>query len=78
MKLADFLTAHGLTVPAFAREAGVAHTTVYRILSGMQVPGPQTRRKIAFTTRGLVTERDLLREAAEVAAVAAPLEAAAC
>lgn len=77
MKLAAYLLSNGITVPDLARKAAVAHTTVYRILSGVQVPGPRTRAKIARATDGLVTERDLLLEAAEVASVSPPFGAAA-
>jgi transcriptional regulator with XRE-family HTH domain len=77
MKLAAYLRDTGVTVPELARKAGLYHTTVYRILSGVQVPGPRTRAKIARATNGLVTERDLLRDAAEVAALSVPIEAVA-
>jgi transcriptional regulator with XRE-family HTH domain len=77
MKLAAYLHETGITVPELARKAALWHTTLYRILSGVQVPGPRTRAKIARATGGLVTERDLLRDAAELAAVSASPEKAA-
>jgi transcriptional regulator with XRE-family HTH domain len=77
MKLAAYLQDTGITVPELARKAALWHTTLYRILSGVQVPGPRTRAKIARATGGLVTERDLLRDAAEMAAVSSSTERAA-
>ncbi len=69
MKLADHIRDRGLNAHSFAQVAGVAHTTIGRILAGEVVPGPQTRRKIVEATSGEVTERDLLIGVAEIVGV---------
>ena len=65
MKLSDYLTAHSLTRARFAELAGIAHTTVSRILDQGMVPRRDTCERISEATRGEVSEGDLLIEATE-------------
>lgn len=64
MRLSDWLSTSGMNPTQFARQAGVAHTTVLRILAGNYHPQRDTRRRIVNATGGEVTEAELLVEAA--------------
>lgn len=64
MKLSDWLSQSGMNPTRFARQAGMAHTTVLRILNGGYHPQKETRLRIVRATGGEVTEAELLVEAA--------------
>ena len=66
MKLADYLRSRGITPYRFGRVAGVAHTTVSRLVAGAHVPRAETRQRISVATGGMVSERDLLLEGASL------------
>lgn len=63
MKLREYLSETGTNVLQFSRLAGVAHSTVLRLLSGEVIPRRPTLKKIAGATDGRVSEGDLLIEA---------------
>lgn len=63
MQLSAYLSFQGLNVLQFARKAGIAHTTVSRLLRGEVIPRRPTIKKIAAATDGQVSERELLIEA---------------
>ena len=64
MRLKEWLSHTGMSVPEFASRAGVAHTTIYRILCGGYHPRRPLRERIVSATGGDVTEAELLVEAA--------------
>jgi transcriptional regulator with XRE-family HTH domain len=71
MNLRDFMRHHAIAPVEMSRLAGVDHSTLWRLLNGKGIPNRKTREKIAAATKGQVSERDLLREAAEVVEAAA-------
>lgn len=66
MKLSTYLSTHSITRAALAERAGIAHTTVGRLLDQGMLPRRETCERISQATNGEVSEGDLLIEAAEV------------
>lgn len=64
MKLSDYLRVSNITRSQIALEAGVARTTVMRLLDQGIIPQRATARKLVAATDGAVTEADLVAEAA--------------
>lgn len=58
MKLADFLSATGMTHAAFAARIGVSQAAVSRYAAGLRVPGPEQMARIAAATGSTVTAND--------------------
>lgn len=63
MRLAEFLTSQKMTPTAFARQLGVAHTTVLRWASGDVPPTMEWMERIARETEGAVMPNDFMRAA---------------
>lgn len=59
--LAAFIDAHGLTYEAFGRRVGLSRVSVHRIVSGSQIPSPESALAIVDATGGAVTLEDLIR-----------------
>lgn len=57
--LKAYLQDSGETVSAFARRAGVSRQTLYRIISGEQIPKPALARRISAASGGTVAFVDL-------------------
>jgi transcriptional regulator with XRE-family HTH domain len=68
MRLSRYREVNRLTTGAFARLAGVAHSTVWRLERGLTVPQAATRAKISVATRGEVSEQELILEGSGLAA----------
>ncbi len=64
MKLTDYLLVTNTTRSQIALKAGVARTTVMRLLDQGIIPQRATARKLVSATGGAVTEADLVAEAA--------------
>ena len=60
MKLKDYLAKVNMRPTAFAREIGVAPTTVTRWIRGHRHPEMRAVQKIIKATRGRVTANDFL------------------
>jgi transcriptional regulator with XRE-family HTH domain len=60
MKLAEYLTAHGLTPEKFADELGVDAVSVRRYMSGARRPRWSVMAEIAALTGGKVTANDFV------------------
>lgn len=60
MKLIDYLRATEKSVAAFACEIGEPDSTVRKIVYGQRQPSLPLAVKIAFATRGRVSEADLV------------------
>ena len=63
MKLSTYLSRNDLSREQFAAKAGVARTTVMRLLDHGMVPRRATAEKIVTATDGQVSEADLHLEA---------------
>jgi len=66
MKLSQFLATNNLSRRSLAERAGVARTTIMRLLDHGMVPQHATAQKLVAATEGLVSEAELAAEAAEV------------
>jgi hypothetical protein len=64
MKLTDYLRVSKMTRNQFAAVAGIARTTVMRLLDHGYIPQRATAQKIVAATDGAVSEADLVAEAA--------------
>lgn len=64
MKLSDFLLQSQTSRAQLALRAGVARTTVMRLLDQGIIPQRSTAQKLVAATGGAVTEADLVAEAA--------------
>lgn len=60
MRLDIHIAAKDVSVRSLARAAGVAHTTVLRLLRGLSCPDRKTLSRIAGATGGEVSEADVL------------------
>ncbi len=58
MKLADYLSQHGMDDVAFGAKVGRDRSTIFRIKSGTHKPSPDLMEKIALATGGLVQPND--------------------
>lgn len=59
MKLRDYLKASGLTMAAFAREAGLSKPAVWRACCEEgRIPAPETMERVKEASGGLVTAND--------------------
>lgn len=58
MKLADYLTTHGLDDTAFGAKVGRDRSTIFRIRTGTHKPSPDLMEAIARETGGLVQPND--------------------
>lgn len=63
MWLSRYIADQGTTMMAFAEKAGVAPSTVTRLLSQGVLPQRRTAEKLVAATDGLVLEIDLFAEA---------------
>ncbi len=61
MKLAQYLEYRQITPTAFARDLGVAHTTVIRWAAGTVPPSLEWMERIADATGGEVMPNDFMR-----------------
>ena len=61
MTLQEYINEAGITAHQFARQAGINHATVGRLLAGDQVPRADTALKIHDITGGKVTLEDWRR-----------------
>jgi transcriptional regulator with XRE-family HTH domain len=61
MRLSDFLTETQTKPAVFARQLGVAHTTVMRWASGDVSPSLDAMERIAKATEGRVMPNDFMR-----------------
>lgn len=74
MKLADYLSAHGISQTEFARIIQASQVAVSRYVSGHRMPGRERLLRIREATGGAVSADDFLdcvQEAAPVPAEAA-------
>lgn len=62
MKLGEWLKAHNVTAPAFAKQIGVDRSNVTRWIAGDVRPGWDLLPKIIEATGGHVTANDFLPE----------------
>lgn len=69
MTLSEYLRHSGMPALQLAKSAGVAHTTIGRILKGTHIPQRSTRQRIAAATNGAVSEGEILMEAARLGVV---------
>ncbi len=76
MKLTDYLRVSHTTRSQLALDAGIARTTVMRLLDQGVIPQRATAQKIIAATDGAVTEADLVAEAAAARANRLPERAA--
>lgn len=76
MKLSDYLRASNITRSQIALRAGVARTTVMRLIDQGIIPQRATAQKLVSATDGAVTEADLVAEAAASRASKTPEQAA--
>jgi transcriptional regulator with XRE-family HTH domain len=76
MRLSRYLKVYNLSESEFAGRVPVAHSTVWRITRGQMAPRPPLRRRISETTRGEVTEAELLLEGSGIPEDSAGSEAA--
>ena len=60
MKLADWLTSHGVKRGEFAERVGTSAATVSRLCAGTVWPGRDLARRIQAETAGAVTAVDFL------------------
>lgn len=60
MKLSAYLRASGLTITAFAQQAGLSEAAISRYLSGKRTPRADAIRRIVRASRGRVQPEDLL------------------
>ena len=58
MTLSEYLQAHGIKPSKFAESAGLAPSTITRILNGKREPSMSTLRVIRDATNGLVLPKD--------------------
>lgn len=58
MKITDYLAREHLTLTEFARRAGVSVAAMSRYTSGRQIPRPETMRRLAEASSGLVSPAD--------------------
>lgn len=58
MKLADYMTAHGLGPSEMAKRLGVNHATVIRYRDGLRRPNPDVMQRLFEVTAGAVTPDD--------------------
>ena len=58
MRLADYLSQHGLTVTVFGERIGVSHASVVRYNNGQRFPSQKTMQKIVDVTAGAVQPND--------------------
>jgi len=72
MWLSRYIADHGMTMMALAQKAGVAPSTVTRLLSQGVLPQRRTAAKLVAATDGLVSEADLFAEAAAARSRPAP------
>jgi predicted transcriptional regulator len=63
MNLSRYLSERGVSGAAFAKEAGVAQSTIWRLVTQGVVPQRQTVDKIVDAAGGAVNEADLVAEA---------------
>ena len=63
MQLQSYITAHGLSRPAFAARIGVTPQALHRYLSGARVPHKDVLRRIAEATDGAVQPNDFFQPA---------------
>lgn len=70
MRLSEFLAETHTKPTAFARQLGVAHTTVTRWASGEVAPSMEAMERIAEITEGRVMPNDFMRQTASEAPVA--------
>ena len=62
MRLQDYLTLAGLSVPEFSTTIGVTPQTTWRWLNGTRVPSRVEMRNIYRATKGAVSPNDFLLE----------------
>ncbi len=62
MTLQEFLTEKSLKPSTFAKAAGIAPSTIIRILNGERKPSLATMQKIMAASEGMVTPNDYLVE----------------
>lgn len=65
MKLAKYLSDHGLNEPAFAAKLGVGQATINRYVNNKRFPGPDMIERIRVATGGKVKVTDWYEQAAE-------------
>jgi predicted transcriptional regulator len=63
MHLSRYLSERGVSGTAFAKQAGVAQSTIWRLVSQGVIPQRQTIDKIVAAADGRVSEADLVAEA---------------
>lgn len=64
MKLETYLSEHGMTEAAFARELGVSQVTINRYVSNSRFPNPEMIERIFEATGKEVTVTDWYEQAA--------------
>lgn len=62
MILQTYLQRTGKTETDFAREIGVAQSSVWRYVRGLRMPKPHILRRITLATDGAVTANDFILE----------------
>lgn len=74
MKLTAYLELDQSNALRLSRKAGVAHTTIRRLVTGQTLPRRRTLAKIAAATAGMVSEQEILSEVIEASRREAPPE----
>jgi len=62
MKLSAYIEKRGLSVTAFAKEAGLETTVAWRAVNGGRIPSPKTISAIVAATGGKVKAQDFYDE----------------